>query len=108
MANPHKTAQEWAWDYLRNRLRAITELLELSENLPKVFTFADLKEGEFFIRFPWAEIKNGELVFKNTKLYRKIGAVKQAHGPESYHTAMEVITGSLHEIPDDEPVIVIR
>ena len=108
MANQPTTAQGWAWNYLRSRLGAITGLLELSENLPKVLTFADLKEGEFFIRFPWAEIKNGELVFRNTELYRKIKPVRYMDGPGGYYTAIGVISGSLQEIPDNEPVIVIK
>lgn len=103
-----KTAQGWAWDYIRHRLRTLTELSGLSENLPKVFTFADLKEGDFFIRFPWAVIKNSELVFKNTELYRKIRPVRYMDGPMGYYSAMMVTTGSLHEIPDNEPVIVVR
>ena len=108
MAEQPKTAQGWAWNYLRNRLGVITGLLELSENLPKVLTFADLKEGELFIRLPWAEVKNSELVFKNTELYRKIKPVRYVDEPGGYYTAMRVISGSLQEIPDNEPAIVIR
>ena len=108
MADQPKTAQGWAWNYLKSRSEVIVGLLGLSENLPKVFTFADLKEGEFFIRFPWARIENGELVFKNTELYRKIRAVQYEDGPRGYYSAMRVITGSLYEIPDNEPVIVVK
>ncbi len=108
MADQPKTPQGWAWDYLRNRLKIISELLGSPENLPELFTFADLKEGDFFIRFPWAEIKNGKIVFRNTELCRKIVAVKQMHGPGCYYTAIRVITGSLLDIPDNEPVVVIR
>ncbi len=108
MADQPGNAQEWAWDYLRNRLKVIGELLGLFENLPKVTTFTDLKEGELFIRFPWFKIENGELVFKNTELYRKIGAVKKMYGSGGPYSAMRVITNSLHEIPDNEPVIVVR
>ena len=114
MADQPKTAQGWAWDYLRNHLEAITELLGLSKrlseskNLPKVTTFADLKEREFFIRFPRARIENDKLVFKNTELYRKIRPVQYEDGPRGYHSAMRVITSSLDEIPDNEPVIVIK
>ncbi len=108
MANQPNTAQGWAWDYIWNRLEDITGLLGLSENLPKVTTFADLKAGEFFIRFPWARVENGQLVFRNTELYRKILPVRHEDGPRSYYSAMRVITSLLDEIPDNEPVIVIR
>ena len=108
MADQPKTAQGWAWNYLKSRSEVIMGLLGLSENLPKVFTFADLKEGEFFIRFPWAEIKNSELAFKNTELYRKIKPVRYMDGPGGSYSAMRVLTGSLHEIPDNEPVIVVK
>lgn len=108
MAKEPKTAQGWAWDYLRKRLEPIAELLGLFENLPIVTTFADLKEGELFILFPRFKVENGELVFRNTELYRKIRAVKYMDGPGGYFSAMKVICGSLQEIPDNEPVIVVR
>lgn len=108
MTKESKTAQGWAWDYLRKRLEPITELLGLFENLPKVTTFTDLKEGELFIRFPRFKVENDELVFRNTELYRKIRAVKYMSGPGGYFSAMKVICGLLQEIPDNEPVIMIR
>jgi hypothetical protein len=89
-------------------LGTLPELLGLSENLPKITTFADVKEGELFIRFPRFRIEGGELVLKNTELYRKIRAVRYADGPMIYYSAMRVINGSLQEIPDNEPVIVVK
>lgn len=112
MADQHRTAQEWAWDYLKNRLKdhlgPLPGLLESSENLPKITTFADLKEGELFIRFPWFRVENEELVFRNTELYRKIRPVRYMDGSGSHYSAIRVTTGSLQEIPDNEPVIVVR
>ena len=108
MANQPKTAQGWAWDYIKHRLKTIAELSGLSENLPKITTFADLKEGELFIRFPWFVIDNGKLETKNTELYRKIQPVQQVHGMGGHYNAMKVLMGSIHEIPDDEPAVVIR
>ncbi len=107
MADQPRTAQGWAWDYLRNRLGNIMELMGLSENLPKITTFADLKEGELFIRFPRFRVQNGELVFTETELYRKIRPVRYVDEQRAY-SAMRVLTGSLHEFPDNEPVIVVR
>ena len=109
MANQPKTAQEWAWNYFKSRLAAIPELFGLSENLPKITTFADLKEGVSFIRFPWIMVENGELiVFKHTELYKKILAVRKMYGSGGYYNAVRMTTGSLHEIPDNEPVIEIN
>lgn len=107
MTNTPRTPQEWARNYLRIRLKAITKLLGLSENLPKVTTFADLKDKTLFIRFPEFKIENCELAVKNTELYRKIGTVRYVHGSNSSYNAVAVTTGSLHKIIDDEPVIVV-
>ncbi len=104
MVGEPRTAQEWAQDYLKNRLGDIEGLL----NQAKVPIFADLKEGELFIRFPWFRVENGELVFKNTELYRKICTVRQMYGSGGNHNAMKIVIGSLHEIPDNEPVIAVR
>src|SRR3990167_8213854 len=96
MANQPKTAQEWAWNYFKSRLAAIPELFGLSENLPKITTFADLKEGVSFIRFPWIMVENGELiVFKHTELYKKILAVRKMYGSGGYYNAVRMTTGSL-------------
>ena len=108
MANAPKTAQEWAWDYLRHRLGPTIELLRLSENLPEITTFADLKEGVLFIRFPMFRVINDKLVFINTELYRKIQTIRYGDGPNDYCSAMKMVVGSFHEIPDNEPVIVVR
>ena len=102
-----QTEQEWAWYYLKNRLGTIPELLKSSENLPEITTFAGLTEGALFIRLPMFRIKDGKLVFQNTELYRKTRAVRYAEGGSCY-SAMRVISGSLHEIPDNEPVIMIK
>lgn len=108
MADTPQTAQEWAWYYLRHRLGPTIELLRLSENLPQITTFADLKEEEFFIRFPMFRVENDKLIFINTELYRKTRAVRYKDEPNNYYTAMKVVIGSFHEIPDNEPVIVVR
>ena len=108
MVNQPKTAQGWAWDYLKTRLETVTKLFESSENLPRVMTFSDLKEGELFIRLPWFWIEDNKLVFKNVELYRKIKPVKYADGSGGPHTAITVMTGSLHEFPENEPVIIIK
>ncbi|GEM_PF-6906001 len=104
MTDEPKTSQEWAQNYLKHRLGDIGEWM----NRSKILTFADLKEGELFIRFPWFRVENGELVFKNTELYRKVRAVRYMDGPGGYYSAMRVISGLLQEIPDNEPVIVIK
>ncbi len=108
MADQPRTPQGWAWNYLVTRLEAVTKSLESPENLPRITTFAELKEGKLFIRFPWFRVENGELVFKNTELYRKIRPVRYVDGPRGDYGAMQVMTSSLHEIPDDEPVVIIR
>lgn len=108
MADQPRTAQGWAWDYLRDRLGVIPELLGLSENLPQITTFADLKDGDLFIRFPMFRIENDKLVFKNVELYRKIRPVQYEDGPRGYYSAMVVTTGLLHEIPNNEPVVVLK
>ena len=104
MTGQLRTAQEWAQDYLKNRLGDIEQFL----NQAKILTFADLKEGELFIRFPWFRIENGELVFKNTELYRKIWDVRQMSGSVGHYNAMKMVAGSLNEIPDNEPVIRVK
>ena len=102
-----KTAQGWAWNYLESRLEVILKLLTSTENLPKVTTFADLAEGELFIRFPVSRTEGDKLVFRNTELYRKIRSIRYSEGGSPY-SAMRVISGSFHDIPDNEPAIVIK
>ena len=104
MPDQPKTPQGWAQDYLRHRLGNGEEWI----NQSKIPTCADLKEGELFIRFPMFRIVDDKLVFINTELYRKIRVVRYMEGPGGYYNSMRVISGSFHEIPDNEPVIVIK
>jgi hypothetical protein len=108
MTDQPKTAQGWAWNYLKNRLGNVPKLLESSENLPKINTFADLKEGQLFIRFPMFRTENGNLVFKNTELCRKIKPARYMDSSRGQYSAIGIMTGLLQEFPENEPVIVIN